>query len=83
MKKIVRLTESDLTRIIGRIINEQSSYEKLRPCKPGDEGRLVKGGTTFALSDGSPFCRIEQPTPTTGGGGVSTHPSGGSKISPH
>ena len=97
----IKLTESELTKLITRIVSEQStpsagganrpiprtgggvqsttrpkpsvstnkpvntissnsgnSYMKLRICNPGDQGRLVKNGTVYALSSGSPFCRI-------------------------
>lgn len=40
------------------------NYDKLNPCKPGDEGRLVKQGNLFALSDGKPFCKIISTAPS-------------------
>ena len=62
MKKIMKLSESDLTRIVKRIISEEtmdtSSQFTLRPCKPGENGTLVKQGNVYALSKGGPFCQI-------------------------
>ncbi len=72
MKKIVKLNEGDLKRIVSRVINEQSamlSYASLAPCKPGQSGTLVVQGNIMALSDGKPFCRIEA-KPVSGGGGT-------------
>jgi len=37
MKRIVRLTESDLTRIVRRVINEQSAFNKMM----GDQKKLL------------------------------------------
>ena len=34
------------------------NYNSLRPCKPGEEGKLVKQSTIFALSRNTPFCKI-------------------------
>ena len=40
MSKIIKLTESDLSRIVRRVINEQNfNYNALRLCKPGDNGK--------------------------------------------
>jgi len=78
MKKIVKLNEDDLKRIVSRVISEQSgllSYASLTPCKPGQSGTLVSQGNIMALSDGKPFCRIES-KPVTGGGGSKPTPSG-------
>lgn len=80
MKKIVKLNEGDLKRIVSRVINEQSamlSYASLAPCKPGQSGTLVVQGNIMALSDGKPFCRIET-KPVAGGGGTNA----GAKPSP-
>ncbi len=49
MKKIIRLTESDLTRIVRRVISEQTS-----PVDPISKSELIsvtrnKGGSTAAL----------------------------------
>ena len=44
MKKIIRLTESDLTRLVRRVIKEQATIEKLlKPAsasKPSQDGKL-------------------------------------------
>ena len=32
MKRIIKLTESDLTRIVRRVINEENESEKNDPC---------------------------------------------------
>jgi hypothetical protein len=44
MKKIIRLTESDLTRLVKRVIKEQATIEKLlKPAsasKPSQDGKL-------------------------------------------
>jgi hypothetical protein len=67
MKKIVKLTESDLTRIVKRVINEnmgddmrgRGDYMKLPDCKVGEQGQLVQHGTLFALNkDNRTFCKI-------------------------
>ena len=71
MKKTIKLNETDLMRIVKRVVNEQqqsTSYGNLRPCKPGDNGTLVRQGNIFALSSGSPFCKVivtQQSTSTT------------------
>ena len=89
MKKIVKLNEDDLKRIVMRVMNEQESpmvYAKLPICKPGDSGKLVLGGSIYALSSGKPFCRIE--TNAAQGGGSKPTPmpkpaqGGGSKPTP-
>jgi hypothetical protein len=47
MKRIVRLTESDLTRIVRRVINEQSAFDKMMADQkklllaPGGQGLLA------------------------------------------
>jgi hypothetical protein len=65
MRKVLRLTEKDLTRIVKRVINE-SAYENLRPCKIGEQGELSQDKTTLLLSlSKKPFCKIVQPTNTT------------------
>jgi hypothetical protein len=83
MEKIVKLTESDITNMVKRVMNEQMNYSKLSSCKLGDTGKLVKQGNIIALSSNSPFCRVNldfltsgagaprsgSSTPTTGGGG--------------
>ena len=33
-------------------------YSKLKLCNPGDQGKLVRQGSLFALSNGTPFCKI-------------------------
>jgi hypothetical protein len=79
MKKIVKLNEDDLKRIVSRVMSEQSgmlSYASLTPCKPGQSGTLVVQGNIMALSDGKPFCRIEA-KPVAGGGGSKPTPSVG------
>ncbi len=46
MKKIVRLTESDLVRIVKRVINEQSDCSKLKKINPSmspHSGAYAKG----------------------------------------
>ncbi len=63
MKKIVRLTESDLTRIVKRVINEDDCYYCDLPwCKPGDSGIMVGDSVYYALSKPGtttgPFCKI-------------------------
>ena len=65
MKKIIRLTESDLARIVRRVIKEDDGqtqngfdYKKLKLCAPGEKGTLVRQGGLFALSNGTPFCKI-------------------------
>jgi len=67
MKKTIRLTESDLNRIVKKILNEEEgpikdyngSYMKLPDCKMGDQGRLVQQGTLFGLNkDNRTFCKI-------------------------
>ena len=72
MKNTIRLTESDLNRIVKKIINEQSQnpmndksmrgrgdYMKLPDCKMGDNGTLVQHGTLFGLNkDNRTFCKI-------------------------
>ena len=73
MKKTIRLTERDLTRLVKKVINEQMDYKSLRPCKPGEKGTLVQQSNIFALSSGSPFCKVvisqsTTPSPTTNSG---------------
>ena len=89
MSKIIKLTESDLSRIVRRVINEQNfNYNALRLCKPGDNGKLVLQGNLFALSNGTPFCKVistsakstsatvhATPKPTQSGGGQMSGPS--------
>jgi hypothetical protein len=58
MKKVIKLTETQLNDFVKKVINEQMDYKSLRPCKPGDKGTLVKQGNIFALSSGSPFCKV-------------------------
>jgi hypothetical protein len=75
MKKIVKLNEDDLKRIVIRVMNEQAApmdYSKLPICKPGESGKLVVSGSIYALSDGKPFCRI----------GTNAVQGGGSKPTP-
>jgi hypothetical protein len=48
MKKIVRLTESDLTKIVQRVLNEQDS-EKIKAQLLNLDGKLV---SNLDLSDG-------------------------------
>ena len=85
MKKIVKLNEDDLKRIVVRVMNEQSgmlSYASLTPCKPGDTGTLaVQGGIMALLSDNKPYCRIEA-KPVAGGGGAKPAPAVGTKPAP-
>ncbi len=40
MKKVIRLTESDLVRIVKRVINEQSPLDKVKNLFNGDSGVL-------------------------------------------
>jgi len=43
MKKIIRLTESDLTRLVRRVIQEQGTDQLLKPAsasKPSQDGKL-------------------------------------------
>ena len=40
MKKIVRLTESDLTRIVKRVLNEQSLKDKIKSTKQNIGGEI-------------------------------------------
>ncbi len=64
MRKVVKLTERDLTRLVKRILKE-SAYESLRPCKIGEQGELSQDKTTLLLSSSKkPFCKIVQPTST-------------------
>ena len=65
MKKVIKLTESQLNDVVKKVINEQMEYKSLRPCKPGDKGTLVKQRNIFALSSGSPFCKVVTPTSNT------------------
>lgn len=72
MKKTIKLSESDLMRIVKRVVNEQSSqgggggkptvnYATKPDCKPGDNGTLVRQKNIFALSSvtkGGVFCKI-------------------------
>jgi hypothetical protein len=61
MKRIVRLSESDLARIVKRVISEESTgfdYNSLPICSAGDSGTLVTQGDIFALSKGSPYCKV-------------------------
>ena len=89
MKKIVKLNEDDLKRIVMRVMNEQEApmdYTKLPTCKPGESGKLVVSGSIYALSSGKPFCRIG--TNAAQGGGYKPTPmpkpaqGGGSKPTP-
>ena len=67
MSKVVRLTESDLAKLVERVINEQSSVK--RTCAVGEKGTLV--GTTFGgkkvfglsktESNKDAFCYIPDP----------------------
>lgn len=78
MKKIVKLNEDDLKRIVSRVMSEQSgmlSYASLTPCKPGQSGTLVVQGNIMALSDGKPFCRIEAKPVSGGGSNAGAKPS--------
>ena len=78
MKKIVKLNEDDLKRIVVRVMNEQSgllSYASLTPCKPGDTGTMaVQGGITALIVNNRPFCRVES-KPVTGGGSKPLDPT--------
>ena len=61
MKRIVKLTESDLTRIVRRVMNEESTtfdYNSLPSCSAGDSGTLVTQGDIFALSKSTPYCKV-------------------------
>ena len=53
MSKIVRLTETDLVRLVKKVIEEQSST-KMRTCVPGDTGTLsgirMNGKSVFGLT---------------------------------
>ena len=76
-----RLTERDLSRIVKRVINEGMNYNSLKPCKPGDKGTLVQQGNIFALSSGTPFCKVSGSSSTTntttGSGGTRPSTTGG------
>lgn len=67
MKKTIRLTESDLARIVKRVINEnEQSYGGLPFCKPGQSGTLVTDGVMYGLSNpdiktSGPYCKIVKP----------------------
>lgn len=50
MKK-VKLTESDLTRIIKRVINEQSIVRGERPTDDGTLYRFLKDNTDMSLEE--------------------------------
>jgi hypothetical protein len=83
MKKITRLSESDISRIVKRVINEGMNYNSLRPCKPGDKGTLVQQGSIFALSSGTPFCKVVSGSSThSGGGGTRPSTTGGGGTRP-
>lgn len=83
MKKVIRLTESDLGRIVKRVISEQyntTTATTTRPmvnyatkpnCKPGDKGTLVQQKNILALSDPMKgvFCKISTSIPSTSGAG--------------
>ena len=62
MKRIIRLTESDLTRIVKRVINEntdQQKYQKLYDAVAGlgtDEESFIK--TIESIKDKSEYDRI-------------------------
>lgn len=78
MKRIVKLNEDDLKRIVVRVMNEQSgmlSYASLSPCKPGDTGTMAEqGGIKALIVNNRPFCRIET-TPVSGGGSKQVVPA--------
>lgn len=47
MKRVIRLTESDLSRIVKRVIMEQQTAVKLRPMKGGSTSQMknIKTGS--------------------------------------
>ena len=65
MSKMVRLTETDLVRLVKKVIEEQTST-KMRTCVLGESGTLVKtkmnGKSVFGLSktksDEDAFCYV-------------------------
>ena len=53
MKKVVRLSESDLTRLIKKVISEQSSrLKKMAQYVTENDHILTKNGKTFKISKG-------------------------------
>jgi len=44
MKKVIRLTEDDLTRLVRRVIKEQSEKSVYKTATKVDESCLIQGG---------------------------------------
>lgn len=53
MKRIVRLTESDLTRIVRRVINEQSWLDNVKQSAAKPKGQQVAETIKYKISTAS------------------------------